>query len=536
MLKVLIVDDNQFDREGIQDNIDWARFNISKIYTATNGKEGYDQALSLLPDIIILDISMPVMNGLEMVQKLKDVSFSCKYIIMSCHDKFSFAKTAIELSVCRYILKPIQLTELTDCLDQTVKQISDERAHKINMDELKEKLLASIPALQSDLLREMISSGSDLSDIEKRMQYIDMKLEQSLVVAVLRFDNWSTNSLDHPNDNRFLLTYVLKNCLHDTLSGCTVYSSIIDERSICSVVSSNWPSQEICYDALIEKLSEIKDLIFQITHQTITIGLSDMITDILKLPSAYSSALSVVSSAFFLRGNQILLSAEMREQPVHSKITTSEIETDILHLFESTESDLTQKLINKYYGNKGMDEEQIRGITYILIVFLQKYLNDHGTDFTDIFGEKASIWKKLSAFETIFDIKIWMGNIIRICKEYQTVNFSHRRNIIVEAMKEQIDKNFSAITNVSDVAASLYISPGYANNLFKQEYGITMGDYLFSVRMEAAKKLLEDPLCKIYEITEAVGYTSKSYFSAIFRQYTGLTPKDYRERHCQKSN
>lgn len=121
------------------------------------------------------------------------------------------------------------------------------------------------------------------------------------------------------------------------------------------------------------------------------------------------------------------------------------------------------------------------------------------------------------------------------CWEYLQKNRTSRYGVIIQQIRDKIDRDYATIDSISSMVKELYISPGYANVLFKQEVGMTIGDYLFQKKMEAAKEMLTDPHCRIYEVSDRLGYVSKSYFSAVFKEYTGLSPKEYRDRHCVKA-
>jgi len=150
-----------------------------------------------------------------------------------------------------------------------------------------------------------------------------------------------------------------------------------------------------------------------------------------------------------------------------------------------------------------------------------------------IFGKEALPWNKLAKFETIPDVKQWIVNILSAAKEYLDNQQDRRYRTIVSDIRHIIEQEYATIQNVEDIVRSLFISSSYANRIFKQHEGMSLFEYLVKVRMEQARNMLEDPYRKIYEISESVGYVSKSYFSSLFKETTGMTPKQYRDR-CGK--
>lgn len=535
MYKVLLVEDNLFDREGIKNYIKWSDYNMEIPITAINGEDGLKKALKIKPDILITDISMPVMDGLTMITEIMAQNLYPKFVIMSCHDEFDFIKSALNLQVSDYLLKPVDMDELPKLLNAISEKLKREKNHEINEQLLKEQLQNSLPALRNDLLREIMHLTADRDHYLKRMQYINMEFKSSIIVAILNFDNINFHSAN--TEQKYLFSYSLKNSFHKIFDSHFIsYSYIMDYENVCCVLSDNWQSLDECHQSVLEYFVKLKEEILESTGFSITIGISEIVTEFSDLTKQFNNALSCIQSKFYSHGNRIILSDSTAFVPMDMDVDYIQIEQDVQLLFENDSKEGVSDFLNKYYGNMKRSEENIRHTCFIIIFSLEKYLNKRNIQFKDIWTEKASIWKKLSAFETIYDIKTWMTNIITICFDYVSLNCNSRRSILVSQMKDQINQYYAKIQNIIEVTDPLYISAGHANVLFKQETSMTLGDYLFQTRMEKAKELLNDPTCRIYEVSESVGYTSKSYFSTIFKEYTGYTPRNYRELHCNKIN
>ena len=178
-----------------------------------------------------------------------------------------------------------------------------------------------------------------------------------------------------------------------------------------------------------------------------------------------------------------------------------------------------------------MPEPYIKSLSFSIINIVQTVLLEKNESLGSIFDSETSMYVKLSRFETILDIRQWLINILEIVRQYLNRNGNSRFKKIVEDIKAEIDRNFSEISNIDQIVKPLYISASYANAIFKQHTGSTIFDYLLNKRMETAKKMLTDPSYKIYEIAEKIGYKDKSYFSWVFKEFTGLTPKQYSNKN-----
>lgn len=534
MLRALLVEDNLYDRNGILHHIPWKDLGISEMDIGINGLQGLTKAREHRPDIVITDISMPVMDGMEMIQKLGQEFPGIKYIIMSCHDEFDFVKAAINLNVSSYILKPVDLNELTEAVRKAVSEVKKEMSLRIDEQRLKEKLKNSLPALQSDLLREILHSKKTNNDFQRRMQYLEMEVHKNLVVAVVEYDQSSTNSC--LNEEEYLLSYILKNAFQDTfLPKITSYSYIMDYKSICCLITGDWETQEECYAQVIGYFMELKNSIQSSTSLTLTIGLSNMTDNLLALPTAFREAYDSSRLKFYSAGSRIIAASEVQKEFIDRPLDLGKFQEHLTQALESDEKTAVEALMKKYSSEfSQVEKSQILNNCYAMLFFMQEYFREHHIETRDMGKDGALFWKAPDNFETISDVRSWMEKMLYSCWEYVQKNRTSRYGVIIQQIRDKIDRDYATIDSISSMVKELYISPGYANVLFKQEVGMTIGDYLFQKKMEAAKEMLTDPHCRIYEVSDRLGYVSKSYFSAVFKEYTGLSPKEYRDRHCVK--
>ena len=535
MLRALLVEDNLYDRNGILNHIPWKDLGISEMDIGVNGAQGLAKAREHRPDIVITDISMPVMDGMEMIKKLGEEFPGIKYIIMSCHDEFDFVKAAINLNVSSYILKPVDLNELTEAVRKAVSEVKKEMNLRIDEQRLKEKLKNSLPALQSDLLREILHSKKPNNDFQRRMQYLEMEIHKDLVVAVVEYDQ--SSAISSISEDEYLLSYILKNAFQDTFfPKITSYSYIMDYKSICCLITGNWETQEECYAQVIGYFMELKSSIQESTSSSLTIGLSNMTDSLFALPAAFREAYDSSRLKFYSAGNRIIAASEVKKELIDRPLNLGKFQEHLTQALESDEKSAVKALMDKYASEfSQVEKSQIVSNCYAMVFLIQEYFREHHIETQDIAKDPAPFWKAPDNFETISHVRSWMEKVLYSCWEYLQKNRTSRYGVIIQQIRDKIDRDYATIDSISSMVKELYISPGYANVLFKQEVGMTIGDYLFQKKMEAAKEMLTDPHCRIYEVSDRLGYVSKSYFSAVFKEYTGLSPKEYRDRHCVKA-
>jgi len=150
--------------------------------------------------------------------------------------------------------------------------------------------------------------------------------------------------------------------------------------------------------------------------------------------------------------------------------------------------------------------------------------------------DERRLWERMIRSETLPNIRSWLTNLLETARRKAGERSSSRTAAIVRDIRKILDTEYAGIQEIAQVTDRLYISVRYANSIFRKETGITIGDYLFQQRMRAAKRLLADPYCRIGEVSEQVGYGSPSYFTSVFREHTGMTPREYRETHCGQAS
>ncbi len=174
-------------------------------------------------------------------------------------------------------------------------------------------------------------------------------------------------------------------------------------------------------------------------------------------------------------------------------------------------------------------------VSFLIVNIVRLILVEKNESFENIFGEEYILWNKLNNFETIKNIRQWMYNILKTINEYLVSKHQSLHVQIVENIKEIIRNRYHEQLTIGEVAESLYFSALHANNIFKKETGKTIFDYLVEYRIEKAKELLKDPDIRIYLVAEKVGYNNKSHFCLTFKKYTGMTPAEYKNKLCMKS-
>lgn len=537
MHSVLIVDDNIMDLEGIIKNIDWEELGFYICGKAYNGEQGFNLAISCCPDVVITDISMPIMNGIEMTSMIKEKFPNTLIIFMSCFDEFEFAKSAIDLNVNKYVLKPINLSELTETLRQLSLIKHQELAGKIYRENLEHKIKESLPLLQREFYQELLlGKVKSYDDIRKRMKYLEMDFIFNYIsVMYIEIDNYELNFGNLPVDDKYILIEKIQMCINETIlkgvNGFLVKQK--DSSLIVVVFHENCENAEKAFNKSISLANMCKEYINAILKINITIGVSEATSSINEVYEKSKSAEYAVKSKFYSSGNSVLFDNKFNENHHEPHYNINNMKNELSDLLENVNDLQVDTFIDTYYGDVNRcSKYYLKTLSYSIINMIQILLLERNLSFKDILDNELIIWDKLSKYETIIDIKQWIKNILLATGASIKEREGSRYQKIVEDIKMHIDSNYLSIDNVSQVVDSQDISISYANSIFKKETGITIFEYLLRKKMEAAREMLKDPYCRINTIAEKLGYNSNAYFTSVFKQYNGLTPKEYRSRYC----
>lgn len=535
MFSMLIVDNNRSDREGIRDLVNWDALGITIVGTACNGVEGLEKAMLLRPDFILSDISMPQSNGIQMTEQIKAKLPDVKVIFMSCYDEFQYAKSAIHLDVSSYLLKPIKIEELTEAVSKVSQTREEELLKAKQEEEMKQFLQERMPFFKQQFIRDLIhGSLTDETEVVERAKFLGMHdISTTYSVIYLEIDDYELTYAGQAMEHKYLLIHRLQKVVEGMLlqhnSGF-----VIQHQAKSLIVTLFIPEgDENRFARTIDLLTRFKETVNRTLNVNITIGIGHFSTELHKMHQVYKSAEYAVKSKFYSEGNMIILAWEVNDRPANEiQFHAIDFSQEISLLLETDDESTVDRFLEQYYkSDVTYRERQLRHLAHWTVHMVELLLNEKNLSLADATQDHLSLMEKVYAIDTIYHLRTWLKAFFVSAREVLREREGSRLQRIVDEIRSMIDEKYAIIENVEQVTASQYISSRYANSIFKQLTGITIFDYLLRTRMNAAKTLLSQKHCKIYEVAELVGYKSTPYFSSVFREFTGLTPKEYRNKY-----
>lgn len=516
-VRVLIVDDEFFVCQLIYHLMDWEKYHAEVVGMIDNGEEALDMILKECPDIIISDIRMPGLNGIELVQAVKNLKKPAKIILISGHRSFEYAKEAINLGADYYLLKPIRKNELQEVFSSIVNEIEKERKAMDVEREYRKKLLLNKRELRNQFINFLVSGKlkgeRDIDSVNKKYQFSFRKGKFQL--AMLKLDFEETDQHQRPETK--ILKQQLSKYNYELDKYCWDFEMLIDENAI--YVLMNFSEKQGIYIA--QRLKIVRETMQDISKCLVTLILGREWNTLFEMEKNMPQFRKAVYERIKTQDKII---AEDQIGEYRQEHTTAKV-GKLIRCIEAG----NYEGINEYLENeqkemiKESGENQIRKIQQIVGTFYQLFEDGK-------YQEKGHcIQENVENLNSIY--KIWKY-VKKMIEEAIQENKEHFRNVNSIQVKETIayiKLHYSENLKLTEMAERVYISPQYLSSLFKKEMDMTISEYIALLRIEKAKELLRGSSHNVAEIAERIGYRDIRHFSMVFKRITGLTPTEYRK-------
>ncbi|WP_032120813.1 response regulator transcription factor [Clostridium amazonitimonense] len=509
MFKVFIVDDEYFAREGMKRTIDWNSLDCEVCGEADNSIKAIEHCKILKPDIIVTDINMPGMNGLEMAFNIKTFLPDCKFIIITGYDEFQYAKEAIKLKAVDFILKPIDEIELIEAIKHCIEDLNK---LALNRSVAQEKLLL-------DAMRGRFSEKKVMLDTLSESR-IDLN-----AIRIISIENDSYNGLveEELADKFYMQNRVIRDLIHKYFKNryyvvdCHLYRVAI-------VLEENEEHND-----LKESLKSFTKKIKEVLNITVTLGVSSR-TSLINIKEAYSESKEAISHKLYLGKDKIIYFENILKNgsTINLDFTKEKSEINLYvkakdrRKIENKLKDLFTKF--KIYKSK---EDFIRGISIEIILESLSVLKNYNACIKSMDLEESNIYEyaaKLNIIDELYEfVYSYLMKVVDILREKDAESEETGIEKAVEFLKAHYREDIS----LKDVASYAYLSESYLSRKMKKVLGIGFSEYITKLRMERAIELLTEPKAKVTEVALQVGYTDYRYFSQSFKKYTGYSPREF---------
>ncbi|NHW37085.1 response regulator [Paenibacillus aceris] len=538
MYKIMIVDDESEVREGIKESIEWELHGFELVGDYASGREALEAIAELRPDLVISDICMPFMDGIELARNIQMKYPYIKVIILTGHDEFDYAQKALRLNVYDYIVKPITAFELRSLLDKVRSAMDNEAEHRENLTHLKIQLQQSLPLLRERFLEQMVSGTLNEVRIQERLQYFRIPaMPPPYLVAVIDIDEFSEITKGKWDNDPELLRSAAYNIVQEVMEGKEAVIFRTREERIGVVFYGK--AEEALYEAAFNLAEVIRFCIEKYLKFTVTVGLGTLCSALSELSISYKGAISALDYRFLLGSNRVLSIQDM--EGAHNSMHRLDMEwshrfATMIKTGTSMESHaLIRQLIFSLKSSLmpiGACYLQIQSILIEIVNTIHKLVGDEIVHFK---GHEL-IFKNMNRLKTLDEIEQWLQEICNESIAYIAEQRNDLTKMQVRSVISYIEENYhNEDLTIHDLCRHVHLSKSYLSSLFKQHTEQTIMEYVTRIRLDKAKDLLRHTPMKFYEIAAKVGYSDPQYFSVFFKKHTGTSLTEYREKLAKET-
>lgn len=516
MVKVIIVDDEDIIREGISNFIDWESLGLELVGQAANGKEAAELVSAAEPEIIITDVKMPMMTGIELLALAKEKCPDCAVIMISSYDQFEYAQQSLNLGAFAYLLKPIDTDRLIELLKAASSRIKQIKAEAAAMNTYKNVLEQAQTDMLENKIKVMVFGGKPDNFNYGEEQYLKQFSGASIITV---FAAWPV---------------FREEVFRDKLEG-KLDAWIMEQRAHLEVKRFQNQNRMTIFCVLHKTESRILDKklyhIYAQYYGEVVLGISTAEDLMGNLSDAYKQSMEAVEYRFFTE--QVVIYYHDARKEIHTSFKdmpdwSKELKKCFGRSGDGEIHTLVAALLKYIYEMKPSGVIIRTAVSSILLEMI-KLLREAGGKPEDIF---LSVSDTIAAIlnETDPDrMGMKLLEVLLNADEYRNRLEQLRPNSVVFKAKRFIEENYqNPALRLEDVANHVYINPSYFSTIFSRELKVSFVEYLTMVRMEKALELLKGTNLKVYEVARRVGYQNVSWFHVAFKKYAGGKPGEFR--------
>jgi len=535
MYRMLIVDDESWIRERIRYTIDWQKVGIQVAGEACDGEEALKMAEELYPDIILTDIRMPCIDGLELARELKKRGNEAKVIIISGYADFEYAKKAIQLGAFDYILKPFEDEELINVISVCVKELDRLKQKEELLERAGKQIKESMLILKEKFLINLVNGYfQSEQQIYSYMEYIGLEYKgTNYICFVVQIDECGTIGPNGDWDEH-LAQFAVCNIIKDFVAkiGESELFFLHTGEIICLIFSKN--SSDILARQVMSISNGIRRIVRKVMDITVTIGIGRTCTTFLDISTSYREAKQALQFRTYFGADRTYnikgLDANFRLnnirpqvlQPLLNSIRIGDIRSALRNL------DIVVKEATKDAGNLLPVDLKL---LYVEIAYpMAKIILEENTLIENSLSFSLNFFERFNMLQSMDQLKKFLEDTMMVIIDCLQNSVSNKKRKVIEKALEYIENHYNEPITMNDVARKLYLNATYFCKMFKDEMGESFTKYLMRLRIQKAIEFMNDPTLKIYEIAEKVGYSDVQYFTKIFKNFHGVTPMQYREK------
>lgn len=528
MYSVILVEDEYDIRKAIINIMDWNRLGFDIIGDAENGQEALELTEKLHPDLLITDIKMPFMDGMELVRQIRESYPVVRTVFLTGMSDFEYAQSAIQYNVMDYILKPVTARKLEQSLTNIKEKLDKESEQLKNVKQLQELYQESLPEMRIGFLISLITTRQTEELIQKRLKQLSLSFKgenYQITLIRLHVPHKDPELSEQINFLRPALSkYVLQCCEKYFSTQCFLY----EEYIVCL----------LCGDS--SEFKEQLDLVFAEICQysqktagyTAYVGIGREFKMLSHAKEGFESATAALRYRLVSGKDNIIHINDMEKEDTIQFLFSADDEDRLRTLLKTSDEESVVAFIDDCFLRCVANGASISDYHIMLMeifIVLAKTAKSVIPNFEINIGNNLDFITQLYRTETIEETKIWIkrlcSNVLKLIAQQRTDSVQELGEEAANLIKTQYS---DPCLTLKETANRLHISPTYLGSIIKKHTGSSFTNLLIETRMNCAKDLILNTNKKIFEIAEETGYQNQHYFSYCFKMFHSVSPNEMR--------
>lgn len=537
MFNVIIADDEPAIRNGLVNFIDWTSLDCKIIAEASNGSETIDLFKEASPDILITDIKMPGISGIELAKYVHENYPRTAIIILTGFADFEYAQFALQYGVKEFLLKPTSKESISEAILKVSQELIKARNYERKINHFTSKLNDSLDERRRCFLQNLslgiIPSHSDLvaalSDLQLNLCCYGIVAVEIGSISVLENPFSPERNSDMFSSMQNMLEMIFQKQRHIVFVG--------QKNTLCVLLDFNEHNAPSNMQYILDSCQEILQMINIFSDILINITVSGIHNNNTELPVVFNEINTAFNNQFYGDSNISIFTEGIMASTKYNLFTEDFAEQIIKYVRQgnSTAAVEATKAIFRHQKKARLPIQHCQNISIQLCSLCAFLLCERGTTLDDVVKETENIYQNLLMCKNIRQLSNLTCSVLFDVSCFFKKS-SNNSNIIIQKTIEYINKNYSKKLTLQSIAENVHINSSYLSRLFRQKTGTTLTNFISEIRLERAKELILQSEDKTYEIASLVGIEDPAYFSQIFKKHTGYSPTEFRVRFCQPTS
>lgn len=534
MIKLLLVDDESVTRKGLMKHVLWKEVGVDIIQDVSNGVEALEISKLYQPDIVIMDIQMPNMDGIKLGTCIREQFPRCKIIYISGYSNKEYLKAAINVSAVSYVDKPINISEMKEAVKKAVSMCMEDRKREMDDKSCNALITENLLHIKQEILTSLLCPKKELTKVMKYLNILNIDFKQNGTYHVIIFKLHMDAEIS--DDESKQIHSRLLDSLDHSLAGISHISGSKDKNHIAVILSSDAADfQNIAEGSFSTILNAASD--YKVAGIKVFCAAGHSASGIDLIYESLFSAEQNMQKALFYDCNYI---AFQQDESSNQFLPDENFIPVFMRYIEEDKHEEAISLIeNLCMEIKKHDNESVSNIKNMFFKLTQVLLDESEKKNICIFEaddkERKYIREKIDGFQTLCEIKAYL--IEKLLSLFENKNVIKSSSITAVEVMRYIQENYAdSKLSIKFLADHVFLTPTYLSSLFKKATGKTISEYIVETRINKSKEILLNYHSKLYEVARHVGYTDANYYAKIFKKVTGLNPSEYREKNVSWLN